>query len=885
MGSEEEEFVVRLRNDDDVTAVVEGTKILIIDKSIKETQGMENLDHSPFPGYESIEEIIVEEGVEVLGYRSFSKCMNLVKVILPSTLSEIKPDAFSDCSSLTEFDLSNTKITKIGDWAFYKCESLERADIPEGVDSIGKGAFRGCKNLKTVTFPSTLELIQSGAFYNCESLERVDIPEGVESVGYFAFYGCKILKSVTFPPTLKYIQDGTFYGCNFTSLIIPKTVHSIGDQAFSYCKNLATVEIDESTKVHQTAFLSCASLPSFMIENNILSNIILPESRANIIIQEDEDIKVRKYKGNDTLQVVKVGQGVKEIGLAAFEGCTSLEKITFSDSVEKIGSWAFNECTSLKEIIFPEKLTEIQKKVLHSCSSLTKVTLMSSTTSIKTYAFCNCTSLPDIILPESIKEIDKSAFANCKSLKKIKLPTNLKCLGGSVFKGCISLENVTFNNGIKIENISSRAFYQCYALKEITLPPSITEIKDEAFYECRSLSSIKIHEGTTMIGDYAFSGCTSIESIRIPRSVNKIGNGAFQKCTSLRSVTILNPDVQIGENAFYGCNSLEIVKGLLSSDDAIKGYMKRKVFKGCRSLETALGNDIHLVAEGKCWPDNNFPEGTDEWLERRLKKENISKRDDDATFIKDYNGDTAFQCAVRGGAPEEFLEILTKGFDKSGKTHLDHFADEYAKKNREEEFADGELTSRREENSKLIAVTPIGEGDHYLDSFEELLSSPFFDPRTVPEFIEKLNEKFQKRRYVFILMLDIISPLLRAFAMSSISGVYFDEDNDKKERGHIAWFVVAYLSILYLTFREVLQAKNSFLRWVTDPWSWIDFIIIVLSSVSTIMMHCKFYPDNNDMMKDFILWLTFFTWIYIIMKLRVVTEKFAVFGKFELSVT
>lgn len=52
-------------------------------------------------------------------------------------------------------------------------DTLKRIIIPEGVRHIKYGAFRNCKNLKAVSFPSTLQTIESMAFAD-DRLEQVD---------------------------------------------------------------------------------------------------------------------------------------------------------------------------------------------------------------------------------------------------------------------------------------------------------------------------------------------------------------------------------------------------------------------------------------------------------------------------------------------------------------------------------------------------------------------------------------------------------------------------------------------------------------------------------------------------------------------------------------
>ena len=70
----------------------------------------------------------------------------------------------------------------------------------------------------------------------------------------------------------------------------------------------------------------------------------------------------------------------------------------------------------------------------------------------------------------------------------------------------------------------------CTSLREITLPPNLTEI-----------------------GRFAFSSCTSLSEIALPPNLTDIGGCAFSECTSLSEITLPPQHVTIGHSAFAGC--------------------------------------------------------------------------------------------------------------------------------------------------------------------------------------------------------------------------------------------------------------------------------------------------------------------------------------------
>ena len=91
----------------------------------------------------------------------------------------------------------------------------------------------------------------------------------------------------------------------------------------------------------------------------------------------------------------------------------------------------------------------------------------------------------------------------------------------------------------------------CYKLKKIALPSTITEIGDYSFYTCFDIDTLIIPEGTTTIGSYAFQYCLSMEVIELPSTITMIDDYAFADCHNLKKVTAtMNNPCAINENVF-----------------------------------------------------------------------------------------------------------------------------------------------------------------------------------------------------------------------------------------------------------------------------------------------------------------------------------------------
>jgi len=80
------------------------------------------------------------------------------KVVLNDSLSDIRSDAFSGCTALTEIN------------------------IPSGITSIQAGTFEFCYSLKDLTLPSSLSSLDISAFFGCDAIDSFTIPASVTEI-------------------------------------------------------------------------------------------------------------------------------------------------------------------------------------------------------------------------------------------------------------------------------------------------------------------------------------------------------------------------------------------------------------------------------------------------------------------------------------------------------------------------------------------------------------------------------------------------------------------------------------------------------------------------------------------------------------------------------
>lgn len=113
--------------------------------------------------------------------------------------------------------------------------------IPEGCEKIGNYALYESEKLEKVIISEGVEGIDNFAFCNCWSLEKVIIPESVNYIGDYAFYDCEKLRKAIIPVSVEWIGDYAFEDCYNVTIILKKPESefmNIGNSAFGNCKDV-----------------------------------------------------------------------------------------------------------------------------------------------------------------------------------------------------------------------------------------------------------------------------------------------------------------------------------------------------------------------------------------------------------------------------------------------------------------------------------------------------------------------------------------------------------------------------------------------------------------------------------------------------------------------
>lgn len=306
-------------------------------------------------GYETI---VIEEGCTTIGDYAFAFCIGVNKMVFPE-------------NSLKE----------IGEYAFYRDDKLTRIIIPDSVTRIKPRAFESCTRLVYLDFGAGITEVEHDMCYGDTQLRTVKFGKNCKKLGINAFYECENLNDIDLS-TLETIDKQCFYGCS--SL---KEAH-MGENF----KQMGTIAFGDCTSLSDITFV----VTPIDISSDFDYNTPKYNSREDGFYTIcNGEVLMLKGARNISLSEYQVPDGIKVIAGRAFSNINGLKKVTVPDSVEAVGDLAFSDLPTLTEISLPSTLSYIGKRAFgYSYSSgkfihLSNLTLRCRGCSPVLYEYCS----------------------------------------------------------------------------------------------------------------------------------------------------------------------------------------------------------------------------------------------------------------------------------------------------------------------------------------------------------------------------------------------------------------------------------------------------------------------------------------------------------------
>ncbi len=520
----------------------------------------------------------VPESVVGIDNSALRFCHNLESVLISKNVEEIEKN-FEGCYALNniEVDSENSVYKSIGGVLFTKDgKTLVRYPhdfsqknylIPEGTQSVGEYAFNGssiqkltlaasltqfgyvedCKNLtefsvhaensefmsiggalfnKTATTLLQYPQAKLGAPYKNDGDDKeyysYHLPDGIEKINSWAFNSCLRLNKIFLPSSLVEIAPYAFTNLN-EQFELTEIVFSAGSRL---------------EKIGETAFMD---IPLRLIK---LTALIPPLVEEETFVGVAEDLKIfvptdtkNLYDSSDWGKLATLIDGGAEQSYAInfiTGGGTAVEEVktAFLATEPKpqkqnnvFGGWyldgGFYRIAAFP--IIPTEDISLYAK-WYSAASGTDGLQFSLQTATQTYSVSGyngnvaTVEVPPTFNGKIVSTIGASAFAGKTHITSLTLPETITEIKDSAFEG-------GYNAEMRLENI----VFQGNTLKKIG---------NYAFRYCRKLKTVSLPQGLESVGSYAFDNCYSMTEINLPKNISSLGFSVFSNCPQLAEIAV-----------------------------------------------------------------------------------------------------------------------------------------------------------------------------------------------------------------------------------------------------------------------------------------------------------------------------------------------------------
>ena len=259
---------------------------------------------------------------------AFEGCINLTKVILPRTVTNVTneiAEPFGNCPLLECIELSRG-----AQWFSISVSNVKKIILPEGLESLH---LDNCKDLEEVNLPSTLTNLYIDG---CEQLKTLNYE-----------YHNKIEDSILSIP-----KNITKVSLKNNKIIHRLYLHeNVNSVYINDCVNLIHIDVDFS---NARLLLKDGVLYTRSKKGGLFVVYIYPDKEI-VRISEGVQSLSNSIHWPENMKGIILPSTLKFIYKKTFKGCNKIKNIIIPSNVEYIGSEAFFECSSLERIIILNK--------------------------------------------------------------------------------------------------------------------------------------------------------------------------------------------------------------------------------------------------------------------------------------------------------------------------------------------------------------------------------------------------------------------------------------------------------------------------------------------------------------------------------------------------
>lgn len=586
---------------------------------------VEKIADSTFFMSQKVKTIVIGDNVKEIGHNAFMGSRSLESVKLGKGVERILGNqAFSDCEKLTSITVAsgNTVYSSDSDGILYNKDKTEIIKYPEG---ISKTAF---------TVPTGIKAIRTNSFRNAVNLKTVSFPKSLEAIDASAFTGCTAITDVSYAG--KEDEWNKITIGNDNNAILSAKISFAGGEAHDH-KYTATVTKAATCSESGVKTFKCTCGHSYtepiapsghVFKDNECTSCKVQEF---VLASDGTYAKITAYNGVGGAVVIpeKIeGYTINAIGDSAFENKTAVTSITLPSNIIEIGNNAFFKTGYYNTASnWDGKVLYIGKYLIEAKDTLgSSYTVKDGTEVIAEYAFASAKSLASITLPAETIYIGDYAFSGCTALAAVTVnATEDEWKNAAVIgTGNTYFRNATFNfkyvphvhNFVVTEEVAATCTTAGYRKSKC----DCGEAKDEVLTATGHIFVSNVCSGcgerqfnisisgdtATILGCHAsLSGVVTVPATIGGYKVTAIGEKAFYNNGKIEKLILPAGVEVIGNEAFTASGIVvEFATGnthFLTSDGVVYNNAKTELVycpASKAAKELTVPSDVNKIADG-----------------------------------------------------------------------------------------------------------------------------------------------------------------------------------------------------------------------------------------------------------------------------------------------